>query len=90
MPQIQRTLIDEYGRPIAGATVTVRDGGGALVSLDGGATANPTTTDDDGGIDITVASDGSYDLTYQVGTATKTVTVQTAANQGYGTRITPI
>ena len=45
METISDTIIDQYGRPVAGATVTIRNAVGGLVSLTAG---NPLVTDSTG------------------------------------------
>lgn len=75
MPLLQDTVIDQHGRPVVGALVTVRDDQGALVELRDGAgalLANPLTTDSLGAYAATVPA-GSYVLTYRKGDAVRTV-----------------
>lgn len=42
---ITKTVLDQYGRPVAGAQVTIRNGLGALVAIPSG---NPRQTDGSG------------------------------------------
>jgi uncharacterized GH25 family protein len=75
--QLDGTIIDQDGAPVAAATIEVRDDAGSLVTLtdaDGNSEANPLTTDSNGAYDVQVPTAGTYYLTVTKGQAETVLT----------------
>lgn len=80
--QLDGTIIDQDGAPVAAATIAVRDADGALVTLTdagGNSEANPLTTDLNGAYDVQVPAAGTYYLTVTKGQASLVLTKTVAS-----------